>query len=215
MEPTHDSYGWVAQHYDRFLEPLNAPLRQLALQKFPTEPGMHVLDVGCGTGAHLAAFADTGASCWGIDLSPGMLAVAEERLPETVDLRRGDATDLPFDAGFFDMVFTSLFLHELDAQTRSGVLDEMARVTAPGGRIIVIDYRSGNLRWKGRAWRAFSTATERIAGRNHYRAWRSYLREGGVANQLPPGLVVESEKIVAGGNLALWSIRHATEVQSN
>ena len=48
-----------------FLEPLNAPLREVTLRQFPTGPGMRVLDVGCGTGAHLAAFADTGASCWG------------------------------------------------------------------------------------------------------------------------------------------------------
>ena len=209
MEPTHDAYGWVAQHYDRFLEPLNAPLRQLTLRQFPTGPGMRVLDVGCGTGAHLAAFADTGASCWGVDLSPGMLEVAKDRLPESVDLRLGDATDLPFDAEYFDTVFTSLFLHELDAETRSAVLEEMGRVTARDGRMIVIDYRSGDLRWKGRAWRALSTATERVAGTSHYRAWRSYLADGGVPSQLPPDLVVDSEKIVAGGNLALWGIRHA------
>lgn len=208
VEPTNDAYGWVAQHYDRFLEPLNAPLRQLTLRQFPTGPGMRVLDVGCGTGAHLAAFADTGASCWGVDLSPGMLEVARDRLPKSVDLRLGDATDLPFDDGFFDTVFTSLFLHELDPATRSAVLAEMGRVAASDGRIIVIDYRSGDLRWKGRAWRAFSTVTERIAGTDHYRAWRSYLADGGLASQLPPELVVEQEKIVAGGNLALWGIRH-------
>ncbi|MGI9528362.1 MAG: class I SAM-dependent methyltransferase [Acidimicrobiia bacterium] len=212
MEPTHDAYSWVAQHYDRFLEPLNAPLRQLTLRQFPMGPGMRVLDVGCGTGAHLDAFADTGASCWGVDLSPGMLEVAKDRLPDSVDLRLGDATDLPFGDGFFDTVFTSLFLHELDSATRSAVLGEMGRVTATDGRMIVIDYRSGDLRWKGRAWRAFSTVTERIAGTNHYGAWRAYLADGGVASQLPPGLVVESEKIVAGGNLALWGIGHAAQV---
>jgi len=206
--PEADSYGWVAQHYDRVLEPLNAPMRRVALRQVPTGPGMRVLDVGCGTGAHLAAYADTGASCWGVDLSPAMLAVARERLPEPVDLRLEDATDLPFDSGFFDLVFTSLFLHELGPQARSGAIAEMGRVTNADGRMLVIDYRSGSLRWKGRGWRALSIATERIAGTRHYRAWKDYLSEGGTPALLPDHLEVESERIVAGGNLAIWVVKH-------
>lgn len=207
-QPEADSYGWVAQHYDRVLEPLNAPLRRIALRQIPTGPGMRVLDVGCGTGAHLAAYADTGASCWGVDLSPAMLAVAIDRLPDTVDLRLENAAALPFDTGFFDLVFTALFLHELDSEAGSDVLAEMGRVTSPDGRMLLIDYRSGPMRWKGRGWRLFSTATERIAGRRHYEAWRSYLAGGGAPTQIPNHLEVESERIVAGGNLAMWVVKH-------
>ena len=207
--PETDSYGWLAQHYDRVLEPVNAPLRRLALRQISTGPGMRVLDVGCGTGAHLAAYAETGASCWGVDLSPAMLAVARDRLPEGVELSLENAGSLSFESGFFDLVFTSMFLHELEPETRVGVLAEMGRVTSPDGSMLIIDYRPGDLRWKGRAWRAFSTATERIAGTQHYTAWRRYLAEGGVAAQLPDHLAVETERIVAGGNLALWVVRHA------
>ena len=211
MEATPDSYGWVAKYYDRVLEPLNAPLRQLALRQIPTGPGTRVLDVGCGTGAHLEAYAATGASCWGVDLSPAMLTVAEDRLPDAADLRIEDATELPFDTGFFDVVFTSLFLHELDPDARSEALAEMGRVTNPNGNLLIIDYRPGSLRWKGWAWRALSMATERIAGRRHYREWRMYLAEGGMLARLPDHLDVESERVVAGGNLAIWILRHRAE----
>ena len=173
----------------------------------PVEETMTVLDVGCGTGSHLEAYADAGAACWGVDLSAAMLEIARERLGASVDLTLADATDLPFDDDRFDLVFASLFLHELDPATRRGVLDEMARVVRPTGRVLVIDYRSGPMRWKGRAWRMFSTVAERIAGRRHYEAWRTYLAGGGFSEILPQGLDVERERPVAGGNLALWLLR--------
>ena len=81
----------------------------------------------------------------------------------------------------------------------------MARVVKQEGRILVIDYRSGSLRMKGYMARSLSTVAERVAGRDHYRNWRTYLRSGGIPTMATDtGLTVEREKIVAGGNLALW-----------
>ena len=105
-------------------------------------------------------------------------------------------------------VFTSLFLHELDRETRLAALSEIARVTTQDGRVLIIDYRAGPLRTKGYVTRWLSTVAERVTGRDHYRNWRAYLKSGGVATVLPRvGLSVEREKIVAGGNLALWLLR--------
>ena len=206
MADGHDSYGRIAQYYDAVLEPLNAPLRRIAVAFHPPVPGMRVLDVGCGTGAHLDAYVESGAVCTGIDMSPAMLAVARGRLGTTATLDIGDATNLPYSDDAFDLTFTAMFLHELDPGVRTTILDEMLRVTDPAGRVLVIDYRVGPMRWQGRAWRIASTVAERIAGARHYRNWRRYLADGGVPSIVPAGGIIERDKIVAGGNLAIWLI---------
>jgi demethylmenaquinone methyltransferase/2-methoxy-6-polyprenyl-1,4-benzoquinol methylase len=204
-----DSYGGIARYYDRVLEPMNAPLRSAGMRVFPVSEGTTVLDVGCGTGAHLEAYAEAGADCSGIDLSPAMLDVARERLGGRADITLGDATSLPYDDASFDLVFTSLFLHELEPDVRGSVLEEMVRVVRPDGRILIIDFRVGRLRWKGRGLRVLSTATERVAGASHYRNWRAYLATGGIPSIAPQGSEIDTEKIVAGGNLAIWLLRRS------
>lgn len=205
---TDDAYGRIAQYYDRLLEPVNAPLRAIGWKLYPTDGSMTVLDVGCGTGAHLEAYVESGAECFGLDASPAMLEQASARLGDRVDLELGDATTLPYRDSSFDFVSTSLFLHALDSESRAAALSEIARVVRPSGFVLIIDYRAGALRTKGYITRSLSTVAERVAGRDHYRNWRAFLKSGGVATALPRvGLSVEREKIVAGGNLAVWLLR--------
>ena len=182
-----DDYAAIAPWYDRFLEPIDRPLRAKALELCPAVPGQSVLDVGCGTGSHLAEYVDRGAEGTGLDRSPAMLAAARERLTGRASLVLGDATYLPFHPDRFDVVVASMFLHELPPGVRSASLVEMARVVRPSGTILVIDYRNGPMRWRGRAWRALSTGIERIAGSDHYRQYRAYLRDGGLPSALPAG----------------------------
>lgn len=203
---THDEYGTIARFYDRAMGSTTESVRSHALRLSPPEPGLRVLDVGCGTGMYLEAYADAGAVCTGIDLSPAMLGVASQRLGDRATLELGDATNMPFGDNSFDLVIASLFLHELDAGTRATVLDEMARTVTNDGRIMVVDYRCGALRWKGRLSRAVSTVSERVAGRSHYRNWRTYLRSGGMPEAIPDSLTIGAEKVIAGGNLAIWHL---------
>ncbi|HSJ72400.1 MAG TPA: class I SAM-dependent methyltransferase [Acidimicrobiia bacterium] len=204
MTSDHDAYGTIARIYDRILEPITSPLRSRALDVAPPAPGMRVLDVGCGTGTQLERYAEGGANVTGVDLSPAMLAVAAERLGEGADLICEDATSLSFPDGSFDLVIASLLLHELAPAMRSGVLDEMVRVTAHDGAMLVIDYRAGPRRMRGHAWRAFSVVLERLAGRTHYSNWRRYLAEGGLDEAVTPPMTVDRIRLVAGGNLAIW-----------
>lgn len=203
-----DAYGRIARFYDRLLEPVNAPLRSIASKLFPTDQTMTVLDVGCGTGAHLEAYSESGASCFGLDASLAMLEQATARLGDSCSLELGDATSLPYEDSIFDLVFAAFFLHELDDAVRVAAMSEMARVVKAEGRVLIIDYRSGSLRLKGYVTRSLSTVAERVAGKDHYRNWRMYLRTGGIPQVAPKvGLTVEREKIVAGGNLALWLLK--------
>jgi ubiquinone/menaquinone biosynthesis C-methylase UbiE len=97
--------------------------------------GDRVLDVGCGTGV-LAREAITrvGSSgrVTGLDLNEGMLAVAQ-RIEPHVEWRRGDAVDLPFDDGSFDVVVSQFVLMYLP--DRIAAIKEMKRVLAPEGRL--------------------------------------------------------------------------------
>lgn len=206
-ESQTDDYGTLARFYDRLLEPLNRPLRELVIRMVPVSDSTTVLDVGCGTGGLVEAFAARGATVTGIDRSPAMLAVARERLGVVADLHEGDATQLPFEDNSFDLVTASLFLHELQPKMRSEAVDEMARVTKPDGQILIIDYRVGSLKPKGRMMRGVSMVAERLAGRTHHRNWKTYLQSGGIPPVLADlGLEVQREKAVAGGNLSLWTI---------
>lgn len=213
MTPERDAYGRIARIYDRVFEPITSTLRSRSLEVAPARRGMRVLDVGCGTGTQLERYADAGAIVTGVDLSPAMLAVAAERLGDGADLICGDAANLAFDDDSFDLVIASLLLHELTPTMRSDVLDEMVRVTARDGAMLVVDYRAGSRRVRGHVWRAFSMVTERLAGNAHYSNWRHYLTEGGLDSTVTPPMAIDEFRYVAGGNLAIWliSTRSSTE----
>jgi ubiquinone/menaquinone biosynthesis C-methylase UbiE len=109
--------------------------------------GRRILDVGCGAGQGLADCETWGASrelLAGIDLLPDRVSAAAARLPGA-DLRVGDASALPWDAGVFDIVAQStMFSSILDPSMKATVAREMARVLAPGGAIAWYDFFADN-----------------------------------------------------------------------
>lgn len=100
-----------------------------------------VLDVGCGTGATLAAIlgARPEVHARGIDLSPAMIAVARERLGGRAELSVADAEHLPFDDGVVDLVVCVDSLHHYPHPECA--LREMRRVTRPGGGLVLGEWR--------------------------------------------------------------------------
>jgi SAM-dependent methyltransferase len=104
-----------------------APMRA-ALGALPAPPA-RVLDLGTGTGRVARVVADLWpeAEVLGADLSPGMIDEAR-RIGGPVHYDVADATALPYDDGAFDLVTLSNMIP---------FFDELARVTAPGGFVIV------------------------------------------------------------------------------
>lgn len=100
------------------------------------------LDLGAGTGRMLELFAPQAERAIGVDLSSAMLAVARGRLEETglrnVQLRQGDIYALPIERNSIDLAIMHQVLHYLDDPARA--LREAARVLAPGGRLLVVDF---------------------------------------------------------------------------
>ena len=96
----------------------------------PTDAGLRLLDVGCGTGHQLARWSEYGYEVAGVDGSDEMLAHAQENNPGA-ELRQADARQLPFDDASFDRVTSIEVLRYLPDPT--ACIREMARVTKPGG----------------------------------------------------------------------------------
>ena len=95
------------------------------------------LDVGCGAGALALALAPLVREVVGVDRVPELLELARERAPRNATFVEADATHLPYSNGEFDLAGTLRTLHHVTRPEL--VLAELARVTRPGGRVLVID----------------------------------------------------------------------------
>jgi len=200
-----DPYRRIAGFYDVVVEPFNKALRRYVVKAAQPSQGMKVLEVGCGTGANLALFADKGCKITGVDLSPSMIDVARRKLGESADLRIGDAADMPFSDCSFDLVVSFLTLHEMPAPVRLPVAAEMARVVRRNGRLLMVDFHPGPYRFpKGWIYRGIIVPIEIAAGREHFRNHRDFLQRNGLPALIDGnGLTVEKEKFVAGGNIQI------------
>lgn len=128
----------AAEVYEAFFVPaLFGQWPERVLDAAGLAPGDDVLDVGCGTGILARAAArrlnDSG-SVTGIDINDGMLTIAR-RAPEPVTWRHGPAEHLPLPDQSFDRV-VSQFAVMFFADQKAG-LQEMARVSRPGGTITI------------------------------------------------------------------------------
>jgi SAM-dependent methyltransferase len=114
----------------------------LAYRDLPAIIGAHVrgrraLDFGCGAGRSTRFLRTLGFEVVGVDISPAMVAAARERDPQG-DYRLlpdGDLGALP--AGAFDLVLCAFpFDNIAPGAKKVGILRELGRVLAPGGRIV-------------------------------------------------------------------------------
>lgn len=106
------------------------------------KPFETLLDLGTGTGRLLELFAPLYHRAVGIDASTAMLAVARANLDQAgvnhAQVRLGDVYNLPLPRNAFDVVTVHQVLHYLDEPERA--IAEAARVMAPGGRLLIVDF---------------------------------------------------------------------------
>lgn len=99
-----------------------------------------VLEVAIGTGRNLDYY-PANVSITGVELSPGMLAIARQRaagLGRSVDLYEGNAEKLSFDDETFDTVVCALSLCSIPDP--AAAIAEMRRVLKPGGQLLLLDH---------------------------------------------------------------------------
>lgn len=102
-----------------------------------------VLDICCGTGSVILAFAERYADILaiGYDFSPGMLHKTKEKdVAGCVTLVNGDAASLSFVDNCFDVVCCSHALYELKGPMRTAALLEMKRVVKPEGQVLIMEH---------------------------------------------------------------------------
>jgi SAM-dependent methyltransferase len=132
--------GNAAENYEQYLVPaIFGPWARDLLALATLKPGGRVLDVACGSGivARLAAerVGATGKVV-GVDINPGMLAVARTTSGSAeIDWREGNATALPLPDGTFDVVLCQQGLQFFP--DRAAALREMRRVLVPRGQLAV------------------------------------------------------------------------------
>jgi SAM-dependent methyltransferase len=129
-------YDGHADWYDESIAAYSATATPLLLRLVGIGPGK-CLDVGCGTGTHLAALADAGWSVVGVDASADQLRVARRR-PGSLGtaLVQADAAGLPFADGVLDLV-VSEFTHT-DVDDFAALAAETRRVLRPDGRFVYV-----------------------------------------------------------------------------
>ena len=101
------------------------------------------MDVGCGLGLvhrHLGPLADR---LEGIDVSRGLIEEAERRHP-TVRYQTFDGRRAPYEDGAFDLTFAICVLHHVDPPERPSFVQELVRVTRPGGVVAVFEHNPLN-----------------------------------------------------------------------
>lgn len=137
---THGHHGSVvANHVRRTVE----SSAEFLLDRL--DPTMRLLDVGCGPGSITLGLADRVGSAVGIDPAEEAIDMARELAGDRSDVsfRRGDAYDLPFEDGAFDVVFAHQVLQHLADPVAA--LTEARRVLRPGGIIAVRDADYGTM----------------------------------------------------------------------
>jgi demethylmenaquinone methyltransferase/2-methoxy-6-polyprenyl-1,4-benzoquinol methylase len=140
--------------------------------------GENALDICCGTGDVSFLLSRQGARVTGLDFNLKMLSVAEQRKAKGIntassasgslanpdpEFTRGDALNLPFPAGTFDIVTVAYGLRNL-ASWEAG-LKEMIRVSRPGARILVLEFgKPENELWR-RTYFAYLRAFVPVLGK--------------------------------------------------
>lgn len=124
-------------------------LRDWTLDRLAPRAGERAVDVGCGTGAEvrrLAGLVGPAGEAVGVEPDAGMRREAERRAAAEEVVARfvdGDAVALPFDDGSVDVVRCErVFQHLTDPEAAAR---EIARVLAPGGRVVVVDSDWGTM----------------------------------------------------------------------
>jgi demethylmenaquinone methyltransferase/2-methoxy-6-polyprenyl-1,4-benzoquinol methylase len=146
----------IASVYDRMNSVMTAGMhhrwRRRAVDLARVGPGSRALDVATGTGDLAIELSARGAQVVGLDFSERMLELAREKAPG-IEFVQGNALELPYADASFDAVTVGFGARNFSDLERG--LGELARVTRPGGRVVILEITSPQrppLSWFFRLW---------------------------------------------------------------
>jgi SAM-dependent methyltransferase len=137
-----NSVAFSGLGHDFFLTAKIVRLRALFARHFG-EAKPHLLDVGCGVGRMHPLLLPLVSRLSGSDVSAASVARAAADNPE-VSYRQGEGGTLPWEDGAVDATLAVCVLHHVPVAERTFFLAEMARVTRPGGLVILIEHNPWN-----------------------------------------------------------------------
>lgn len=203
-------FRWLTAIYDPLvaLTTRERTFKNRLLSQAATQPGMRVLDLGCGTGTLAVQLKQRtpAAVIVGLDGDPDVLAIARRKAIRrglAVEFQHGLSYELPFSEGTFDRVLSSLFFHHLLPAQKRRTLAEVFRVLCPGGELHVADWGRPSgwmmrvLSYSIQLLDGFANTADHIEGR-----LPQYYREAGFE-----AVELRSELPTPYGTMALYSAR--------
>ena len=129
-----------------------AKIRKQIVREF-VKPGMSVLDIGCGTGLLIEDAAKAGAEVKGIDISEGMLRVAQKRieksgLQDKISIYNAGVVEIDtlFTENSFDLIVSTLVFSELYSEERAMALLQIKKLLKPNGKLVIaVEVQPDNL----------------------------------------------------------------------
>ena len=125
--------------------------RQKLIEPISFEPEDKILDMCCGTGGAtftISRKAGEEAKINGMDLSWGQIRIAQKRVTKparrdkylsSITFLQGDVTKTCFKDGYFDKVFITHALHEMEREERLDALKEAKRILRDGGKVFILE----------------------------------------------------------------------------
>ena len=135
-------WGRVAQWYDELVGEEGSEFQKEVifpgvLRMLAPKPGEKVLDLACGQGAFCRLLTEKGAKVTGVDAAVELIRLARERSDPSIEYLVGDARKLDFlPAGQFSAVTCILAIQNIDKVPP--VFESVAKVLAPGGRVVLV-----------------------------------------------------------------------------
>lgn len=167
--------------------------RRLALQGLTICPETQVLDLCCGSGQATGVLVQYSQNVTGLDASPLSLERARQNVPQAQYVE-AFAEEIPFSDNHFDLIHTSVALHEMEPGQRQQIIREVYRILKPDGVFALVDFHAPNnwLFWPGLSLFLLLFETET--------AWQ-LLKTDLVGLLQEEGFGVCERKLYAGGSL--------------
>ncbi|MEH2286941.1 class I SAM-dependent methyltransferase [Nostoc sp.] len=168
-----------------------ARFRQLALQGLTIHSDSQILDLCCGSGQTTEFLVKISQNVTGLDASPKSLQRARLNVPEASYIE-AFAEEIPFADNSFDVVHTSVALHEMQPQQLRKIINEVYRVLKPRGVFTLVDFHAPTnpIFWPGvsvflllfeteTAWELLKTDLAELLAKTGFKVSESTLYAGG------------------------------------
>ena len=195
--------AFTAKIYDPILYFALKNIRQDIIRLIPNHDA-RILDLCCGTGDQLKKLSDAGFNnLTGMDLSTDMLKVARKG-NKIANLLECDVQHTGLPGASFDIIIISLAVHEKPAQIQNKMLAEAKRLLAPEGQLILVDFSLDDQ--AKMISKIAAGMIERLAGKEHYRNFKSYVNKGGMCPVIQGSFNIKQQIRHARGVISIWIV---------